>query len=144
MNQQYIQLLSDDELKTRILNYSEKAKQLNDKTLDDLIPLLKSRMEVLSDFNKLTGIFFSEFAEVDFSKDEIVLAGKLKSNFEKIVDWQHEVIFSAIKECMTSFSVRMPVIYKILTGTERGLPLPQTLEILGKDKTINRLKEVLG
>jgi glutamyl-tRNA synthetase len=144
MNQQYIQLLTDDELKTRILRYSEKAKQLNDKILVDLIPLLKSRMEVLSDFNKLTGIFFNEFAEVDFSKDEILLAGKLKSNFEIIADWQHEVIFSAIKDCMTSFSVRMPIIYKLLTGTERGLPLPQTLEILGKDKTIKRLKEVLG
>ena len=30
-----------------------------------------------------------------------------------------------------------------LTGFEKGLPLPESLEILGKEKTLERIKKVL-
>lgn len=144
MNQQYIQSSTDEDLKKRIKSYSLKAMQLADDKLDALIPLLKSRMEVLSDFDKLTGVFFDEFKNAEFDEDEKSLARETKSSFQEIENWQHEAIFKAIKKNMTSFNIRMSVFYKLLTGAERGLPLPETLEILGQIKTLKRLEEVIN
>ena len=57
----------------------------------------------------------------------------------KIDNWKKDTIFTVLKEAMEHFSIRMPVFYSIFTGKDKGLPLPETLEILGKEKTIQRL-----
>lgn len=142
MNQQYIQNTSDVELKELILKFSPKAKELSSDTLDKLIPLLKSRMETLMDFEKSTGIFFDEFGDAKFEEIEKSIAQSLAAEFEKTEKWTHDNIFAAIKKIMTEHKVRMPIIYKLMTGTEKGLPLPESLEILGKKRSIERLKEV--
>jgi hypothetical protein len=36
----------------------------------------------------------------------------------------------------------MPILYKLLTGNEKGLPLPESLEILGKGKTLKRMSNI--
>ena len=36
----------------------------------------------------------------------------------------------------------MPILYYICTGEERGLPLPDSLEILGKEEILSRLKKL--
>ena len=58
MNQQYIQVLSDDELKSRIVTFYPKSATLSKEILASLIPLLKSRMNTLKDFAELTEVFF--------------------------------------------------------------------------------------
>jgi len=37
----------------------------------------------------------------------------------------------------------MPVLYTIITGQERGLPLPESLEILGKEEVLSRLQKIV-
>lgn len=142
MNQQYIQNSSDTDLKQLLLDFSQKAKNTPDDILDKFIPLLKSRMETLADFEKLTGIFFGEFPEQSFSDTEKQIAKDLNTQLATLTDWKHDMIFAVIKNNMDKYNVRMPVFYKLLTGTERGLPLPETLEILGKEKSLKRLMEV--
>ena len=144
MNQQYIQMSSDTKLKGLILNFSPIAKNISAKTLDKLIPLLKSRMETLSEFEKLTCIFFDNFKEAKFDKIDKLVASDLKNLLNDIDDWNHVKIFEKMKVLMTKNKIKMPVFYKIMTGYERGLPLPESLEILGIEKTLKRLEEVMN
>jgi len=39
--------------------------------------------------------------------------------------------------------VKMPFFYVLITGRREGLPLPEIIEILGKDETLRRLKEAI-
>ena len=137
VNQQYIQNKSDEELKALIIDYYPKAKELSEEILSSLMPLVKTRMEVLKDFGTATKVFFAtthslEGIDQDLIKD---LADKLSA----LVDWKSDMIFGEMKKVMEVQKIRMPILYKIFTGEERGLPLPQVLEILGKEKTLSLL-----
>lgn len=142
MNQQYIQAKSNEELKKLIIDFYPKAKQLPDATLDRLMNLVKTRMETLKDFEAQTKVFFDDVPSVIDSKEKELA----KALYEKLIalsDWNHAMIFTEMKGIMQERKVRMSVFYKILTGTERGLPLPEVLEILGKEKTLSLLKQSL-
>lgn len=135
MNQQYIQNLSDEELINRLINFYphiEKEKELVSK----LIPLIKTRMETLKDFEELTNHFF---IDIERNSDQSELKGFLKERYSNLDSWTKDSIFSVLKVAMEKFSVRMPVFYSLFTGKDKGLPLPESLEILGKEKTLLRL-----
>lgn len=143
MNQQYIQKMTDDELKKEIKNFTLLVKKLSENTLDLIIPLLKTRMETLADFEKLTGVFFDKYGQAVFDKDEKQIAKLLSEELLKLDEWKHDMIFLSLKELMNAQKVRMPLFYKIFTGFDRGLPLPETLEILGREKSISRLEDII-
>lgn len=136
MNQQYLQALSDADLKKRIIDFYPKAKELSEETLNGLMPLLKSRMETLADFETLTAVFFDTSFTTNATATERELAKELSKHFTSLSEWNHAMIFSEMKKVMEKNNIRMPILYKLLTGSDRGLPLPQTLEILGKEKTL--------
>lgn len=140
MNQQYIQAKSDDELKKLIIDFYPKAAELSDDVLRNLIPLVKSRMETLKDFESSTKIFF-EPVNNNLTQEEKQIAKNLEHQFSALSQWDHAMIFTEMKKLMEEHSLRMPVLYKIITGEERGLPLPQVLEIVGKEKTMEILAQ---
>ena len=135
INQQYIQNKSDDELKQLILDFYPKAKTLSDETFTGLLPLVKTRMETLKDFEELTTVFFGD-AKTGEDRD---LAHVVLKALSSLSSWSHDMIFAEMKKIMQEKQIRMPVLYTLLTGKERGLPLPQLLEILGKEKTLTLL-----
>ena len=126
-------------LKSQIMSQNPKLKDIDDSLLDKLIPLAQTRMKTLNDFYPLVK-FIIEKPIVELDDKEKELAKKLLNEFQSIEKWDSEKILSAIKKVLESLSDRMPAVYKIITGSESGLPLPQTLEILGKDWTIKRLQ----
>jgi glutamyl-tRNA synthetase len=151
MNQQYIMSLPEDSLHSRILKYYERSNGAlsvssllkNEKTVQMLLPLVRERMQTLKDFASLASHFFEEpkISLENIKEKEIIT--ELKDGFVAIQEWQKEQIFTAMKEVMTKHSIRMPVLYRLLTGSEKGLPLPESLEILGKEKTLMRISNAL-
>ena len=138
MNQQYIMALTDDELKQHLLEF---LPYLREKTnLEKLLPLVKTRMEVLGDFPALAAHFYTFSCPVVREAKEKEVAHFLIEAFEKIAEWNPETILALFKESLTQYGIRMPVLYYILTGEEKGLPLPESVEILGKEETLSRLK----
>lgn len=139
MNQQYIQNMDDDSLIERINSFykdSPKDKEI----IRKLLPLLKTRMETLKDFESLTAFFF-EIPAITLRNDkerEVVI--DLIQVLETVPTWSEQDIFLAFKSVLEKHSLRMPVLYYLLTGKEKGLPLPQVIEILGKEETLKRLK----
>lgn len=142
MNQQYIQGKTDAELKKLILNFYPKAKVLPDKMLDALIPLLKTRMETLKDFEKLTDYFFTP-PKIDIKDDkEKKVINDLLTSIQNIEKWDKESILDMFRTVMKTNDIRMPILYYICTGRKIGLPLPESLEILGRGETLARLKDL--
>ncbi|HEX8931992.1 MAG TPA: hypothetical protein VF810_02450, partial [Patescibacteria group bacterium] len=90
------------------------------------------------DFESSTKIFFGY--EHSLEKEEKNIASTLLEKLTGISEWNSDMIFTEMKKIMEEKQIRMPVLYKIFTGAERGLPLPQVLEILGKERTLNLLK----
>lgn len=144
MNQQYIQAKSDEELKKIIVEFFPKASELSKDTLDNLIPLVKTRMATLKEFEKLTRMFFEEDGHPQLTDEEKLVGREIQSRFENLSNWNKDDILHTMKEILVKYKVRMPLLYKMLTGEERGLPLPESLEILGKEKTAERLKNTLS
>jgi glutamyl-tRNA synthetase len=143
MNQQYIQRLSDDELLTRLKAFFHLNAD-SEPLLQQLIPLLKERMQVLKDFTVLTGHFFGEPEIVLGNDQEKKVAQLLLDLLAQVTDWQKDSIFTEFKKVMMTEKIRMPLLYKLFTGAERGLPLPESLAILGKERTLARLKRILS
>ena len=142
MNQQYIQQLSDQDLKKEIIRFLSTAKELPDETLNKLIPLLKTRVKILKDFEKLTG-FFSTAPDIKSrnEKEKTVIKELIKS-LKELNTWNKDTILLVLKSILTSQEIKMPVLYYICTGEEKGLPLPESLEIIGKEEILSRLEKL--
>lgn len=140
MNGVYIRQASPDELSEKLKVQSSKLKDIDEELLNKFITLAQTRMTTLNDFYDLIKPFF-EKTKIKLDEKEKTIAKKLLQRFLSVKKWNSEMILVAIKEVTESEKVKMPVIYKILIGQESGLPLPQTLEILGKEKAIKRIAD---
>lgn len=141
MNQQYIQNMDNEELVDCILSFY-KDRDLDRTLVTSLIPLLKTRMTTLKDFAVLTGYFFMPPVGTPRNGKEKEIVIDLREVLTDVGDWSEQGIFPALKTVLDKHSVRMPVLYYLLTGEEKGLPLPQALAILGKEKTLQRLESM--
>ena len=142
MNGIYIRRTQSSNLKLQILAQNLKLKGVDGELLDKLIPLAQTRMITLNDFYTLTQHFFEE-PEIVLNKREKSIAKTLLDRFSAMVGFNNEEILETIKNVLKEHAIRMPIIYKILTGSESGLPLSQSLEILGKEKLLKRLSKVV-
>jgi len=144
MNGEYIRMSDNKNLKVLLLNYYKLDKDVtkflksDSKTLDLILDLAKTRMKTLKEFKDLIIPRISEL-----SKEEKNIAKTLLEKFSAIKKWDTETILSAMKETLIAHKAKGSVLYKITTGFEKGLPLPDSLEILGKEKTLQRIKEAI-
>lgn len=141
MNQQYMQMKTDDELEQLIIEFYPDAKKLSNETIGKLIPLLKTRMKTLKEFSDLTAVFFDDPDFQPLNDKEKEAANDLKKQISSIAEWNADTIFQSMKSVMNEQKVKMPLFYKLFTGKERGLPLPQILEILGKERSVVMLEK---
>lgn len=145
MNGEYIRMMNNKSLKTSLLEFYDQDKDVaaclksDSRALDLTLNLAKTRMKTLKEFKDLV---VPKIAEL--SKNEENIAKTLLEKLSVIKNWNKKTILSAMKEVLNMHKARGSVLYKITTGFERGLPLPETLEILGKEKTLERIKKVLG
>ncbi len=143
MNGVYIRQLSVNELKLKVKNQKSKLQlkiqKLDVKTFDKLIVLAQTRMKTLNDFAELVNPWF-ETNQPNLTNQEKVIAKKLLEVLLGIKEWNSKPILEALQGVLKSEEIKMKVIYKILTGQETGLPLGETLEILGKENAVNKLE----
>lgn len=153
LNGVYIRQKSDKELLKLIKPFADK--KMSDSLIEKTIPLIKERLVKLSDFQGMVDYFIKE-PEVNEKlllekgdKDKNVI----KSRFEKIlpelgkVDWQSskiEDLFRKIAEEQNYHIGKFFMAIRIaLTGKTGTPPLFETMEVLGKEKTLKRLRAVV-
>lgn len=143
MNSVYIKKSQISHLRSALQNFGGQAnlKNVDKLTLGRLIALAQTRIVTLNDFYELTK-FLSEQIEIKLDTKEQIIAKKLLGGFLKINNWKADEILAAMKNVMAQENIRMSIIYKIITGKESGLPLPESLEIAGKEKVTEMLKRL--
>jgi len=149
MNQHYIQRLSTDSLKARLIEYYKNDHDMKTirtqyiDSFDAIVEISKTRIKTLKDFFPLVRylIYPPEIGKLNDEQKKVVLL--LHDVFRNVSDWKSEEIFEAMKKLMSEYrSTKMPVFYVLFTGNKQGLPLPEMLEILGKDETLKRLNNM--
>jgi glutamyl-tRNA synthetase len=142
MNGEYLRMKSDAELKKLLYDHISILTREYDQLLDKIIPLIKDRMKVLSEFESLAGFFFArpKKFERDLNNKLVQLAKLALINCV----WTHDVIEKSIRDAADTAKLKAKDVFMELrvavTGKTVGPPLLESLEILGKEETLHRLE----
>ena len=144
-NSQWIQKLSDKELLLRVKSYLKI--KIKDETLLKIIPLLKTRIQKLNQVNDLIEFFLKlpdydkKIFKGERAKEELE---EVYQELEKLKNWQANEIYKLMKEICNKggynkkdFYVNL---YIALEGKQSGLPVFDSMEILGKKEVLERIK----
>ncbi|QQG44455.1 MAG: glutamate--tRNA ligase [Candidatus Roizmanbacteria bacterium] len=147
MNGEYIRRTPNDELRTLI--YEFYLKEYPEDLITKTVPLIKERIKKLSDYLPLCEFFFKE-PEVDLSGvgtgRDLSLPQKIHDELEKIEDWKADVIGEKMQELAKRENVKAGDFFMTLrvaiTGKKISPPLNESMEILGKEKCLERLSKI--
>lgn len=141
MNGYYIQNMPTGSLKRRLEEYYKEDAEvlgvLASADGDALLELAKTRMKTLKDFRNLV---IPE--NVQLNSEEKEVAQYMHEVFGAITSWNKDTILEGMRAVLKEKKVKGSLLYKILTGREQGLPLPESLELLGKEKTLQKLSQM--
>lgn len=143
-NGQWIRKITDFDLAERI--HTENPKFEIEKIIK-ILPTVKDRINFVSDFKKIANLFFEEPNLQNHTKD-IVISKKvfeiINTKLTKISTWKEEEIKTIITKVMTDTGLSKPILFKgigiALSGELITPPIFASMEILGQNKTVERLK----
>jgi glutamyl-tRNA synthetase len=140
-NGEYLRSKNDADLKKLIINFDKRAAGIPEKTFSEIIPLIRERMKLLSEFWTLAGFFRDKPAEYEIPL--IPAQIKLLKDTLSTVVWSHDDMEKAIREAGEKNNLKAKEIFMQLrvavTGKTVGPPLLESLMILGREETLNRL-----
>lgn len=147
-NGYYIRQKTDEELRRALTPFLPRG--ADEETLKKVIPLVKERLMKLSEFTELAGFFFARpvvpldlFGDLLY-KDYLTKAVEV---LEKITNWSNENIQMALSNLIAQNHWSTGDFYMsfriALTGSRFTPPITQSAEILGKEETLERLKNLL-
>lgn len=146
MNGAYIRKTQNSNLKSQIYEFYKRKYPLD--LIEKTVPLVQDRIKKLSDYLPLTEFFFEEPKEY-----EIDLSGK-KNVFEKVYNklenvskWQSLIIGEVLQKAAKDLNIKNSEFFMFIrvavTGKKVSPPLNESIEILGKEETILRIKKLL-
>jgi len=137
LNGEYIRELSLSDLKAKISDfYGNKFE--NDELFTQFVELAKSRMKTLKDFYPLVRPYI-EKVKIEKSEKEKEIAKALELELASVDTWDEAKILDSLKKVIHTKECSMKELYKVFTGADSGLPLPQSLEVVGKEKSLSIL-----
>ena len=160
MNGQFIRNLDLDDLYDRVRDYwPESASSHSEDYKKQVLTLAQDRLKTLKDLPVLTNYFFEE-PEIDetlitdnkqlkkLTNDELKsLVQATIEDFEKIEIWDSENIQNCLNNLLEKTGQKPGILFSliriIVTWAPFSPQLNDTLELLGKDQTLDRLKKYL-
>ena len=157
VNQQYMQDAAPEVLGEILSGYLqvEGIDVAGGPSVEDVAQLQKERFKTLTDMAKGSAYFFQEFADYDAeaAKKQLRPVARdpltaIREAFESISDWTAESVQAAIESTLETLGVGygkigLPLRVAV-TGAGASPALDQTLALLGKDVTLNRIDRALG
>jgi glutamyl-tRNA synthetase len=153
MNTHYIQALDDDDLAARCLHFlNEAGLGVDPPKLRAAMPLVKERMKTLADVVPLLRFLFSDDVAPDEPARSLLAkapAGYLKevaNALDGLGEWDREDIAEALDTVARGAGLNrtkgwQPV-RAAVTGSTVSPPLPEALALLGRERTISRIREL--
>lgn len=152
MNGEYVRKMSDEELTKRLQEFLVDLP--NKDKIAPLVPLVKERIKKLSDFVSLTDFIF-EKPEYDIELFKKLKIDDQKKVLEKVLQvleslekpWkaeQFEAVFRQLaKELEISVGDMFQLIRLAVSGQLVTPPLFESIEIIGEDKVLGRVKDLV-
>jgi glutamyl-tRNA synthetase len=151
MNNHYIQSLEDDDLASRCLHFLTVAGLSPDlHLLMRAMPMVKERMRTLAESVQLLRFLFTDDVSPD-DKAVKMIAGAPEGYLKAVADaletlepWEAEAIKDALDACATAAGLNrtkgFQPVRAAVTGSTVSPPLPESLELLGRERTIARVR----
>jgi glutamyl-tRNA synthetase len=155
MNNHSIQALDEDDLASRCIPFlTEAGLSVDPDLLRRAIPLVRERMKRLTEAPELLRSLFTDDIEPNERAAELIAKapeGYLKSAadaLDGLGSWTSEGIQSVLdalaSEAALSRTKGWQPIRAAVTGSNVSPPLPESLELLGKERTVARLRAAAG
>ncbi|HLD91959.1 MAG TPA: glutamate--tRNA ligase [Patescibacteria group bacterium] len=140
INGQYIRQLSDEDLNSKFQDINSKFADLEKKKQLEITKLLKERIKKLSDFNLLTKFFFERPVV-----DKKLLGENYKEHLSKIIKGIEDDrdLMEIVKENNFKTGDFFMDLRIAITGVKFTPPINESIDILGKEESILRLKSLL-
>ena len=156
MNGQWIRRLSLDDLYARTLKYWPKSAEIYDEAYKkQVLGLVQDRLKTLAELPMMTKYFFEEPAintELitdnkqlkKLSPDEIsTLLATVKTEFENLSEWTPESLQECLNRLLDTTGQKPGILFSLVRIVTTWAPfspqLNDTLALLGKDKTLERM-----
>jgi glutamyl-tRNA synthetase len=156
LNGEYIRDMPTDELARRLKPFLEKAGfEVNVEYLLKVTPLVQTRMKTLKDIVPMAGFFFRE-EFIAAPPEELIQKGMDAARTHEILqsaydilsglnDFSHEAQEGLMRELVEKMSLKPNQLFGALrvavTGQQIATPLFETMEILGKEVSIERIRQ---
>jgi glutamyl-tRNA synthetase len=151
MNMHYVQALGDDELAARCLHFlSEDGLMPAPAELRAAMPLVRERMKTLTEAPGLLRFLFTD--DIELTEKARALVAKAPDGFlarvadalESIDPWEADDIQACLDALAATESLSRTKAFQpiraAVTGSNVSPPLPGSLALLGKERTIARLR----
>ncbi len=161
MNGMYIRKLHEQDLAERIVPFLEKelGAPVDPELLRPVIPLIRERIKLLSDAVEMAKFFFVE-GGLDYETETLlvkklagapaVAAAALQAVIQRISgleSWQHEALEGAIRPQAEELGIKTGELFGLIrvavTGRTAAPPLFETMAVLGRERSLERLESAL-
>ena len=156
MNGQWIRRLSLDDLYTRTLKYWPKSAETYDEAYKkQVLGLVQDRLKTLAELPMMTKYFFEEpviNTELitdnkqlkKLSPEEVsTLLAAVKTEFENLSEWTPEALQECLNRLLDVTGQKPGILFSLVRIVTTWAPfspqLNDTLALLGKDKTLERI-----
>jgi glutamyl-tRNA synthetase len=155
LNNRYIQSLDDDDLAARCLHFlTEEGLMPDPVTLRAAMPIVKERMKTLAEAPALLRFLFTDDLEPNEKAAALIsrapdgYVGQVADALERVEPWQSDAITGALdglaKELGLGRTKAFQPVRAAVTGSNVSPPLPESLELLGRERTLARLRASAG
>lgn len=145
MNGLYIRQMENEELKIKIYEFYNK--KYSEEIIKKTIPLIKERIKKLSDYLPLCEFFFKKphsTEAVDIAEKKELLK-KISDKLSSVTDWKTDVIGEKMMGLVKEMDIKTGEFFMTLrlaiTGKKISPPLNESMEILGKEECLRRIKK---
>lgn len=159
LNKEHIKALPPEELARRLRPILEAAElEVNVERLLQIIPLVQTRLKTLNEIVELAGFFFHEDfvpPQPDQLPQKKMDAAQTRTALEQsynrlaaLADFTHDALHTAMETLVSELGLNNGQLFGVLrvaiTGQQIATPLFETMEILGKDVVLERIKLALS
>jgi glutamyl-tRNA synthetase len=158
MNGMYIREMGQQDLADAVRPYLERdlGRPVDHETLARIVPLVQERIKALGEITAMADFFFAD-GHLDYDTETLLgkkYAGqghaasealsRVISAVDEIEPWKHETLEAAIRPLTETLGVQARDLFGLIrvavTGKAATPPLFETMEILGRQITLQRLR----
>jgi glutamyl-tRNA synthetase len=145
MNGEYIRGLSLESFESAVRRFYPLVyfAEIDQSSMRAVAALAQSRIATLKEFYPLITHFLPDASFAVSNEKEKAVAQTMHKELSALSSWEKDMIMDALRVVLKEHGIKMPLLYKIVTGSERGLPLPESLALLGKETVIKRLDSIV-